>query len=314
MPTSTNVTNLKINELTEAQYDTAVQGGVIGANELSIITDLDDAIQVSTMPTAAAGELGKVYQYIGTTDANYTHGYFYECVSDGGNPAIYSWSQTNVQPAPSGLPSQTGNSGKFLTTDGTDASWATVNALPDPTGYSSRYLTNDGSTIFWSNYIPLTNQANRNASLTDSVFVNPFGSTPSNLGNYSVGLGTSNDIQGDYAVGVGIGAIIGMWANCSIAIGNRSETGGSCSASIAIGYKAKISSLAQYAIQLGQGTNATSNTLSVGLSDSNNYRLLNSDGTIPAARLASTTGLADGNYRLRLTMSNGTPTLSWVAE
>lgn len=43
MPTSTNVTNLKINELTEAQYDTAVQGGVIGANELSILTDADYA-------------------------------------------------------------------------------------------------------------------------------------------------------------------------------------------------------------------------------------------------------------------------------
>lgn len=29
------------------------------------------------------------------------------------------------------IPSQTGNSGKYLTTDGTDASWATVEALPD---------------------------------------------------------------------------------------------------------------------------------------------------------------------------------------
>lgn len=39
MPTSTNVTNLKINELTEAQYDAAVLAGIIGANELSILTD-----------------------------------------------------------------------------------------------------------------------------------------------------------------------------------------------------------------------------------------------------------------------------------
>ena len=43
MPTSTNVTNLKINELTEAQYDSAVQQGVIGANEISIITDAEVA-------------------------------------------------------------------------------------------------------------------------------------------------------------------------------------------------------------------------------------------------------------------------------
>lgn len=31
---------------------------------------------------------------------------------------------------PSGLPSQTGNSGKFLTTDGTDASWADIYKVP----------------------------------------------------------------------------------------------------------------------------------------------------------------------------------------
>ena len=37
-------------------------------------------------------------------------------------------------------------------------------------------------------------------------------------------------------------------------------------------------------------------------------------GTISADRLASTTGLADGNYKLRLTMASGVPTLSWVAE
>lgn len=43
MPTSTNVKNLKINELTEAQYNTAVQQGIIGAHELSILTDADYA-------------------------------------------------------------------------------------------------------------------------------------------------------------------------------------------------------------------------------------------------------------------------------
>lgn len=99
MPTSTNVTNLKINTLTKAQYDTAVQGGVIGPNELSIITDLDESIQVTTMPVASASELGKIYQFVGTTSASYTNGYFYKCVSDGQNPATYSWEQTDVQPA-----------------------------------------------------------------------------------------------------------------------------------------------------------------------------------------------------------------------
>lgn len=82
MPTSTNVTNLKINELTEAQYDTAVQQGIIGANELSILTDADtggDFVpQYTTMPTASASNVGEICQFAGTTDATYTNGYFYK--------------------------------------------------------------------------------------------------------------------------------------------------------------------------------------------------------------------------------------------
>ena len=55
-------------------------------------------------------------------------------------------------------PSQTGNSGKFLTTDGLNVTWATVNALPTQTGNSGKYLTTDGSQASWttldlSNYV-----------------------------------------------------------------------------------------------------------------------------------------------------------------
>ena len=98
MPTNTTVKELKINKLTEAQYDAAVQGGTIGANELSFLTDMDvDSIQVSSLPTAAASEEDKIYQYVGSTTASYTNGYFYKCVSDGQTPATYSWQQINVQ-------------------------------------------------------------------------------------------------------------------------------------------------------------------------------------------------------------------------
>jgi hypothetical protein len=54
MATSVNVLNLKINTLTEAQYDAAVQQGVIGANELSMITDATSATVPSTMPVLLA--------------------------------------------------------------------------------------------------------------------------------------------------------------------------------------------------------------------------------------------------------------------
>jgi hypothetical protein len=50
-------------------------------------------VQESTMPTASAKYLGRVYQYIGVTNANFIHGLVYECVSDGQSPATYSWQE-----------------------------------------------------------------------------------------------------------------------------------------------------------------------------------------------------------------------------
>lgn len=52
--------------------------------------------------------------------------------------------------APVSLPSQTSNSGKYLTTDGTTASWATIQALPTQTGNSGNYLTTNGTTASWA--------------------------------------------------------------------------------------------------------------------------------------------------------------------
>jgi len=46
-------------------------------------------------------------------------------------------------------PSQTSNSGKYLTTDGSITSWATVDALPSQTNNSGKYLTTDGTTASW---------------------------------------------------------------------------------------------------------------------------------------------------------------------
>lgn len=54
-------------------------------------------LKVSTLPTASADELGKIYQYIGTTSGSIVHNYFYECTYDG-TTLEYSWTQTNVQP------------------------------------------------------------------------------------------------------------------------------------------------------------------------------------------------------------------------
>jgi hypothetical protein len=47
-------------------------------------------------------------------------------------------------------PTQTSNSGKYLTTNGTITSWATVDALPAQANNSGKYLTTDGTSATWA--------------------------------------------------------------------------------------------------------------------------------------------------------------------
>jgi len=56
---------------------------------------------------------------------------------------------------PSNLPSQTGHSGQFLTTDGQNPSWGDVSSLPAQTGQAGKYLYSDGTDATWrSAYAP----------------------------------------------------------------------------------------------------------------------------------------------------------------
>jgi hypothetical protein len=48
------------------------------------------------------------------------------------------------------VPSQSGQSGKYLTTNGTTSSWGVVDALPSQTGNAGKYLTTNGSTASWA--------------------------------------------------------------------------------------------------------------------------------------------------------------------
>ena len=49
-----------------------------------------------------------------------------------------------------GMPSQTGNAGKYLTTNGASTSWGVVDALPSQTGNSGKYLTTNGANPAWA--------------------------------------------------------------------------------------------------------------------------------------------------------------------
>lgn len=50
--------------------------------------------QFTTLPTPSASNVGAILQYVGSTTSQYTNGYFYECVLDGG---VYKWVQKDVQ-------------------------------------------------------------------------------------------------------------------------------------------------------------------------------------------------------------------------
>ena len=54
-------------------------------------------IQKEELPTASEDELDKRYLYTGATGSGLVNGYVYKCVSDGGNPATYSWVEADVQ-------------------------------------------------------------------------------------------------------------------------------------------------------------------------------------------------------------------------
>ena len=79
---------------------TTDQAIITCSSVLSDIADLKNQtdFRVLEMPTADESNLGVIYQYTGETDADYTNGYFYKCVSDGQDPATYSWERVDVQP------------------------------------------------------------------------------------------------------------------------------------------------------------------------------------------------------------------------
>lgn len=400
MPTVTQVNDLKINKLTKAQYDEAVQSGVIGENEISIITDLDagQVIQVDVLPTASATEEGKIYQYIGATDSTYTNGYFYKCTetlsfigpaedATEGEPGesmvfaldsdafaaylqtksivltgqttfylleetdtetgdsiytlqdaayvtieeftsladmesttgitwggqedftgdfpysaenvtgfivgdVYSWKNIEVQSAGDSLPDQTGQSGKFLTTDGTDASWSDKALVNKSTVSDSYAVTSLNSGLTTTSTASVVLGYAGEAKSTRSVVV-----------GYSASTGTNvSTSEGQIAIGPqafagGIGAI---------ALGGMSVAGGWPLNNYAIALGSRAGSKADYAIQLGSTgsvtTNTDANTFKVA-NNNGNFEIMSADGTIPEARLADTTSATEGQV-LQLDSNN----------
>lgn len=113
---------------------TGYSGRILGTDGSVAGWVVPEEIQRSALPQASEEEVGKIYQFTGTTDANYTNGYFYKCVSDGQEPATYSWEQVDVMPADGTIPAD-----RFASTSG----------LADGNYRLRLTMTNGAPTLTW---------------------------------------------------------------------------------------------------------------------------------------------------------------------
>ena len=156
--TDTKVNQLVINRLTKTQFNGAspssteiyaVDPEFVGGKLLKTNSDGDIVETNETIPT------------VNNSTITITQG----GVSKGSFTLNQASGDTIALDGSGGLPSQTGHSGEFLTTDGTDASWAAVDALPSQTGQSGKFLTTDGTDASWAS---VTVPVKDNLSITEN--------------------------------------------------------------------------------------------------------------------------------------------------
>lgn len=152
-----------------------------------------------------------------------------------------------------------------------------IDALPDQTGQNGKFLTTDGTDASWSDK-PLVN----GATGTNSIIIGTSGSATNSVG---IGKAVDAGILASYAVAVGRNAYV--HAEKTIAIGDKAEAGGQYS--IAIGCRAYASGI--QSIQLGSvgytnTNNSDNNTFKVANANGN-FEIMSADGTIPKERLVN---------------------------
>lgn len=74
------------------------------------------------------------------------------------------------------IPSQTGNNGEYLTTDGSNLSWGAISQLPSQTGNAGKYIKTDGTTATWATVssVPVTNTVTSTGTLTPTSSYDAF--------------------------------------------------------------------------------------------------------------------------------------------
>ena len=326
------------------------------AEDLSSAVALN-ALKVGETPVVP-NYLGKICQYTGTTDANYTNGYFYKATG-------------TIVTVPSSVTcTETSGTGSTITMDVDNF----VSAISSILGWSSEttlsYLNNGNMfsyfpevpELYWGVYGTFsqvdTATLMQYITISPAVLTGQIDWVTSNVVPESRtiqnGAWTQVDVQpapaglpntldsNNYSLTLGFTESGYIFKTTYAGLGNNVPSGasfvtvfGSANTSVASGCSVVGTGNAIYSSDVSiVGSNNTvdggiAETCVIGNGNGNrvitekgfywatysvDYKILDANGNLPADRLASTTGLADGNYRLRLTMSNGVPTLTWVAE
>lgn len=247
-----------------AKADTAVQPGDLAT--VATTGAYSDLTGTPTIPTVGDGT-------ITITQGGVTKGTF--TTNQSGNTTI------DVDAGGgSGLPDQTGQSGKFLTTDGTDASWSDKPLVNKATGRNS---------------LALLGSASGQASVS--------------IGYSTMSSGNSNFVAGVSAQIADSGHSNVVIGNGPYAMGNRNIViGTSCSASNGCIQLSTNTSAFM--------SNSVSNTMKVANANGN-YEMMSADGTIPTARLTKvnttiTLAAADWSSNTQTVTVNGVTSTSVV--
>lgn len=258
-----------------------------GTYTLSVSTDGTNWTDSSTI-TSASKITGGNTLYVGTAWENSSSEVYKGAIDlkdfsislDGVEvwEAVGESTKSSINCTLTGLPSQTSQSGKFLTTDGTDASWA--DALTNTaTGTNSLTILGTATTQDSAVNVGVSSKAN-------STFATA-------VGRESAASFKSTAV-GAWSVASGVGAIaIGGVASYEY----TNNTKASANYTTAIGSHARATAIG--AIQLGRGENSTAGTIQVSLTTDgstwSNYQLLDATGKIPAGRLTISTSVSSAS-------------------
>lgn len=194
-----------------AKADTAVQPAAIADMETqthasatyatkSELADKQDIIQYSTMPTASADNVGDIVQFVGTTTASYTNGYFYKCVSDGADPATYSWEEVEVQASSGGGVSD-------VTVNGTSVVSGGVAAI---TGMVKNWGSNGGLGIGSTSY-----------AIANAAYSIAIGNNSRATQTAAIAIGIDTQSEAMFALCIGYNSYVNQLGGVAIGYGTK---------------------------------------------------------------------------------------------